>query len=1159
MTAITEINLSVDPLDISRDDDTSSHPSSTSSSLAASPLRKVKYPTPTLQPIPDIVRPNDVSVRIESNDLMSYFTALSEAALSRRNPFFNDQNVYMPNGNKSTDISFYDSPEEPRLNVSIEELELELPHNRDMNRRARIILPNGTSHIGVICPFDERVHYAPDVKLENLTAKALAESNLVFSKEYAELSTVCRVLSMAMDPLLPLLDRFKFLCVVSNMVDEHFSKKLGYIPKLDLTDLETSSIILKHHIRPRTKYEDDLNIALKTIIDRQHQCLTKDVLPQMMAKGVEILTPNELTPEEEKRVNSYYNKHIRPALSPTRIGPTHPFPLIQSHDIHIYATLFNPRDGNSNKIIIRVPSQKRLIPVDDSERRFITSESLCLINMDKICYSMIVTSAQVFRVVRNTRISIEEEDDIDDMMEYILEEIHRRRQAPVNRLEVLSSAPQSMIEHLTGELNLDKSDVYVIQSPLMDLSSAMSLAFVPLPWLQAVIPEPAVPGPFKGLQDRLIVQPGAIFGVLRQKDVLVEYPKHDFENSAVLFLHAAARDPRVRTIKTVLYRCGGSSPVVAALIRAAKNGKEVSVVVELKASFDESQNADYAKTLRQAGCNVSYGVMDLKVHSKLMLVVREEESGMSSYANLATGNFHPKTAKLYTDFALFTSDKDICSDVHDVFHSLTGFSWKDDYRTLLVAPFTMKNKFISLIQDEAENARKGKPARIACQMNGLSDTDIVHELYQASQAGVRIDLIIRSACRLRPGVKGISDNIRVYSWLGEVLQHRRLFYFHANGDPKYFIGSADWRTRNLIGRVEVVVPIKDPQIQKRLAKAFKLIDDTRCMWRMAPDGRYYKGLPETASPSVSVVIGSGPRKLPCPVKSRTSDERSSSSEGDHRFTEDGSKISKDDYLNNFALSESHEGVEQIPNGTSPGNMGNKSDTLPHAQFDATGMQRRTKSRRKYPINIKGNKRVVDKIAVGAIPIRILSENHINSVEVLMVSRGGNDPWAFPKGGQNEGETEQQATVRIAREKAGVSKCEILGNLGWIEVTKRHKQMALQTFVLLVEETGQPARQENPREVKWISLDDATREVREQSLHEFTEKAMDRAVEFLKNRFNKTEETESSKPEERVTGPIALTPITESIDTTSEPSTPLRQASDHVSEQENDQQENDVSL
>lgn len=1090
----------------------SSNASSSTSSVENSPTFPKKR-WPSVHGEPETVA--------EADDLASYFTALTEAAVQQLHVNLNDDFPHVngditppprkpPYRRSETPASLISDPEHI---ASVEErlmsLEAIADINFDLNRRVRVKSPSGQAFSSVVCPFDDRVHYMPQVELSELTTDQLSESDIVFSKEYAQLSVICRVLSMALDPDVPLLDRFKFVCLVSFYLDEHFAKRLGHIPKLDPRDLESATINLRRQVRPPTKYEEELAVALRTVVDMQNFCLTSQLLPKLRTLSVEIVEGEDLTDAESTRMTAYFKEHLRPALTPILLDPTHPFPLIQSHEIYLYVILHNAKSRSKRRVIFRIPGSERLIPLDDSRLRFVTSEDVCVANLGILCHSMTVVSSHVFRVTRNTKISIDDAafGDSDNLLDFVIEEVHRRRQAPATRLEVLKVAPEKMVTHLKNELHLDDSDVYVVDSRILDLSSCMSLAFVPLPWLRQTMRDPVVPAPFKGLTDRLRTAPGAIFDVIGERDVLVEYPRDNFENSAILYLHAAARDPMVRTIKTVIYRGGSDSPIIAALIRAAKNGKEVSVVVELKASLDEVQNTEYARSLQLAGCNVTYGVLGLKVHSKIMLVVRQEYDGtLMSYVNVSTGNFNAKTAKLYTDCSLFTCRKDICTDVLDVFNSLTGYSWKPEFRTLLVAPINMQRRFIELIQDEAANARAGKPARIACQMNGLSDKLITKELYEASRAGVRIDLIVRGPCRLRPGIRGLSDNIRVYSWIGQVLQHRRIFYFHAGGEGKYYIGSADWRTRNLTARVEVVVPIEDRKIRKRLAKAFNLINDEQWIWRMAPDGRYYKGMPaRTSSPPVSVSIA--PTRVP--AEEKPVPEIASFDEDTQQFRTTytaPSRSSPHQALLDVMFDDKEQSAELI-----------RKKKLPKAISDSatdedSGTVKRTKP--KFQVDIKGNKKVVDKIAVGAVPIRFAGGiESVKTLEVLMVARRVDDPWAVPKGGTIEGESVQQATIRIAREKAGVSSCEEVANLGWIVVSKKLKQVAVQTFVLMAKELGTFASSSKERRRKWVPIEDSLQLLKTKP-HEYSQGAIERALAYYRHSFCASDN--------------AMTPLTRSV-------------------------------
>lgn len=1071
------------------DDDDSSQGSTSTSSPDGSPMFRPRlWSEDSFLPVPPPISAIPSTYAADEN-LSSYFNALAAVAVS---PDVPPSPPHSPSSLVSESAPFPANNAYQKVRISEGEKDHVDPE-ADLNRKVRVSTPNGSTFDTVVCPFHDTVHYDPDVELEEYSAEQLSQSDIVFSKEFALLSVTCRVLSMALDPTVPLLDRFKFLCLVSFYLDEHFTKRLGHIPKLDPRDLESATINLRKQVRPSTKYEEELTAAIRTTVEMQHTCLTQQLLPTLLHHGVEVVKGDRLTEEESKRMTEHFSENLLPEITPFTLDPTHPFPLLQSHEIYVYVNLYNPGQKCKKRMLFRVPSSERLIPLDDTRLRFVTAEDVCLANIHLLCQSMTVISSHVFRITRNTKISIDDQQFGDsNLLDFVIEEVHRRRQAPATRLEVLDTAPEKMVLFLMGKLHLEKSDVYAVHSPILDLTTCMSLAFVELPWLRQTMRDPVVPPAFKGLTDRLRTDPGAIFAVIRKKDVLVEYPKENFENSAILYLHAAARDPAVRSIKTVIYRGGSSSPIIAALVRAAKNGKEVSVVVELKASLDEVQNSDYARALQLAGCNVTYGVMGLKVHSKVMLVTRQEYDGnLLQYCNISTGNFNPKTAKLYTDLSLFTCRKEICRDVQDVFNSLTGYSWKTDFNTLLVAPVNMLERFIGLIRTEAENAKAGKPARIVAQMNGLTDKMITRELYEASRAGVKIDLVIRGPCRLRPGIKDMSDNIRVYSWVGQLLQHQRIFYFAAGGEGKFLIGSADWRTRNLTSRVEVVVPVEDRGIRKRLAKMFDIIDDRKWIWRMSPDGRYYKGIPREA-PSVAKAIaptregkkGGKKKRQEKRVEEKVREDTEMEQRGENNGRSSPHQVLLDAMFAQAKKTRSQTMLDVAELEKLPASSSGSTDEKP----------RKRTHKAKLQVDVKGNKKQVDKIAVGAVPMRFRDGvEEIENLQVLMVSRGGNDVWAMPKGGILETETEEQATFRIAREKAGVVRAEKVANLGWILVSKKTKQIAVQTFVLRASELGTFAANSGERRRRWVGINEAIGQLKREK-HDFSLQALQLALQ-----------------------------------------------------------------
>lgn len=876
---------------------------------------------------------------------------------------------------------------------------------------------------------------------------------------------------------------------------------------------------------------------------------------------------------------------MKHTLTPLVVDPTHPFPNITSHAVYL-CVLLRPaateredggrerdawksgRSGSSGsgggaalpvrRMFLRMPLDGRLVQVDEAGLRFMLVEDLVRVFLAEIARGMQVLSCYKFRVTRNVRMTLEDADFTDrmDLLETVQGEIHRRRSAPPTRLEIPADFPTDLRGLLVSELGLDEADVFEIDGEMLDLTGIMSLAFVPLPELRAVEKEPQVPQRFRGVGDRLADDPGAIFRVIHERDVMIEHPRDSFEGSTLLFLAAAARDPRVRSIKQVIYRAGSKSPLIEALVRAAKNGKEVTVLVELKASFDEVQNCEYANALQKAGCNVMYGLLGLKIHSKILLVVREEEDGtIETYCNISTGNFNAKTSKLYTDISIMTCHEEICSDIHDVFNSLSGYSRASEFRSVLVAPVNMMDRFSQLVREEAANARAGRPSRIVAQVNGLSDVHIIRELYEAGQAGVKIDLFVRGACRLRPGLPDLSENIRVFSWLGPVLQHRRIFYYYADGVEKYFIGSADWRTRNLNDRTEVAMPVYDERLKKRLGKILGLLIDKRYLWQLHADGRYYKisALAETlkfsVQPSTALTAlklraaSAGPPSGQCspvtgngsvgncvdgkrgpsfseadgagvefsfgtylgdpnndvgggggpsvPLKIPSSDEAASAHGSLPRYLSSSPYTGYEDSGDAQSVVSvtlptsiaghmtSNGGVKDYPSaggtGTSP------CPSLPHAKSRSDGKPgqkglQRSKVRskpEKYKINIKGSLQQVDKIAAGAVPVRFSDPADISTLEVMVVQRiDTDDPWSVPKGGINEGETPLDASIRIAREKGGVSRSQHVGTLGWVMRPKRSKTVAVSTYVLQVLDLGNFVNSNHERTRKWLSFDEA---------------------------------------------------------------------------------------
>jgi polyphosphate kinase len=532
------------------------------------------------------------------------------------------------------------------------------------------------------------------------------------------------------------------------------------------------------------------------------------------------------------------------------VDPSHPFPFISNLSLSLGVRLRSPVNGETYFSRLKVPANRpRWVPLE-TPLSFVPLGQIIIANMTKLYPGMEIVHAFPFRVTRNADIARNEEE-ADDLLEMISDELRERRFAPVVRLEVDSGMPDDMVEFLQDKMELEASDVYRVRGPLRQ-TDLFSLADINLPNLKYEPWTPLVPPRFASF-DR-DSRPADLFAAIRQGDILVHHPYQSFTASTQYFIEMAARDPQVLAIKQTLYRTSSDSPIVAALIQAAERGKQVAVIVEVKARFDEERNIEMARRLEDAGCHVAYGLVGLKTHSKLCLVVREEEDGLRSYFHIGTGNYNPKTATLYTDLGLISCQPELAADVMDLFNYLTGYSRQTDYRKLLAAPVNMRKEFVRLIDNEIAFALSGKTGRIIAKMNSLDDPAITRKLYEASQAGVSIDLIVRGTCRVRPGVPGVSDNIRVISVIGRFLEHSRIFYFENDGNPLYFIGSADWMRRNLSNRVEAITPIEDPRLKETLHHILQAsLADQRQAWQMLTDARYQQR--ESSDPTSAFAKG----------------------------------------------------------------------------------------------------------------------------------------------------------------------------------------------------------------------------------------------------------------------------------------------------------------
>ena len=633
----------------------------------------------------------------------------------------------------------------------------------------------------------------------------------VLNQDLCQLEFFRRVLEEATNKSTPLLERLKFLAVFSSNLDEFFMVRVSGIKEmLGLDDLRP----LPGELTPVEQLAA-IRKRVLPLVEEHSNCLREEVIPELQAKGLAIVPYKRLSKNEKEELSKYFMKNIFLVLTPQSIDPAHPFPYISNRSLNIGLTVeTDPSDtfagatiGEEMRFVrIKVPPVvPRLIPVNNDRTKFTLVEEVIEANIHALFPRMHLGRGHFFRVTRDADVEIRD-DKAADLLRLIKESLRERRFGLPVRLEVSSSMPREMVEYLIASLGIHMDDVYQIDGPL-DAPGLMELYGFDRPELKDRPLKPSVPPALRKQE--------SIFEAIKKQDQLLHHPYTSFECVAD-FIKAAANDPKVLAIKMCLYRTGQNSPIPKALIEASERGKQVTAVVEIKARFDEENNIEWAQRLAESGVHVVYGLVDLKTHSKVTLVVRREDDGLQTYTHIATGNYNPTTSKLYTDLGLLTNDSVIGDDATDLFNFLTGFSMQKEYSRLLIAPVNLRGRMLALIQRETEHALVGKPAHLIAKINRLTDLDIIEALYKASQAGVKIELIVRGACMLRPGVPGLSPTIHVRSVVGRFLEHSRIFYFLNDGDEELYIGSADWMTRNLDRRVEVVAPVLTPHLKKYL-------------------------------------------------------------------------------------------------------------------------------------------------------------------------------------------------------------------------------------------------------------------------------------------------------------------------------------------------------
>ncbi len=651
-----------------------------------------------------------------------------------------------------------------------------------------------------------------------------------------------RVLEEALDSSTPLLERLKFLSIFSTNLDEFFMIRVSGLKEQIIEGVSQKS----RDGMTASEQLQAIRKILRPLLAGQMRCLNEEILPQLAENGIRLVSYKDLEKDEKKRLEKYFSKNIFPVLTPQAVDISHPFPYVSNLSLNIgliVAPNLEINHGNLEHLFkqerfVRIklpPNVPRLIPINEGETRFALLGEIIAANVAKLFPNMKTGKCHLFRLTRDADIELRE-DGAGDILRTLERELHhQRRFSFAVRLEVSASLPDEMVANLTKSIGVDQEDVYRVEG-FLNIPDLMTLYSIDRPDLKDAPIRYSIPKTLRNQKN--------IFDVLKKQDVLLHHPYTAY-STVTDFINAAATDEDVRAIKICLYRAGKDSPIVKSLMKASQNGKQVAALVELKARFDEENNIEWARRLENEGVHVIYGMRGLKTHSKVTLVVRKENDELRRYVHLATGNYNPTTSKIYTDLGLLTADEEIGKDATDLFNFLTGFSFQTDYRQLLVAPVNMRRKFLDLIEREVANQKAGKKARIIVKINSLTDDKIIRALYRASQAGVKIDLIVRGICVLRPGIKDISENIRVVSVVGRFLEHSRIFYFANNDKPEVYTGSADWMHRNLDRRVEAVVPINDKKIANYIKKEILdvYLKDSFNAQTLDADGKYTRVQP----------------------------------------------------------------------------------------------------------------------------------------------------------------------------------------------------------------------------------------------------------------------------------------------------------------------------
>jgi polyphosphate kinase len=669
---------------------------------------------------------------------------------------------------------------------------------------------------------------------------------MYLNRELSWLEFNSRVLNEAFDERTPLLERLKFLAIFSSNLDEFFMVRVAGLRRQVAAGVTATG---PDGATPQEQL-DAIHRRVAEMLAAQQRCLHDILLPALEQHGVRLVRMGDLSPSEWLEVDEFFESEVFPVLTPLAVDPGHPFPYISNLSLSLAVELRDPENPAEQFARVKVPrSLPRWVPIG-RPNHFVPLEQVIGANLGALFPGMEILRHYAFRISRYSDLDLGSVEENEDLLASIEEQVFRRRFGEVVRLEIEEGMPQSLRQLLVAELRdtegpreiapLTDSDIHEV-GKLLELGDLMSLAQIEIPELRDP-PYAAVVPP--EVRDRT----GSLFDVIRERDVLVHHPFDSFAATVEEFLEEAAVDDNVLAIKMTLYRTSGDTAIVRALTDAAQRGKQVAVLVELQARFDEANNITWARTLESFGVHVAYGLAGLKTHAKTALVVRREPDGIRRYVHIGTGNYNTRTARIYTDVGILTANRSIAADLSDLFNLLTGYSRQRLYRKLLVAPANMRARFMEMIERETENAAAGKPARIIAKMNALVDVEMIEALYRASRAGVKVDLIIRGICCLRPGVPGISENVSVISIIGRFLEHSRIWYFANDGNPEYLIGSADWMPRNLDRRVEAIVPVEEPRLQALIHSLLDVcLADNRQAWDLQPDGTYVQRTPEGES------------------------------------------------------------------------------------------------------------------------------------------------------------------------------------------------------------------------------------------------------------------------------------------------------------------------